>query len=201
MKKILNKPLDISWPIAADMTTYKDRDDIELTNTGMRCNYHVGTHVDAPAHFIAGGKTIDQIAVDKFYGMCRVLDMTHKEEKITREDLVDCVILEHEIIILKTYNSDLPATGPFVFDFVYLDASGAQYLAEKNIKAVGIDYLGIERSQPDHATHKTLLAKEILIIEGLRLAGVISGEYNFFCFPLFVQGADAAPARAVLESR
>jgi arylformamidase len=71
-------------------------------------------------------------------------------------------------------------------------------LAEKKVKAVGIDYLGIERNQPDHATHTILMNNNITIIEGLRLADVMAGDYFFICLPLNVVGLEAAPARALL---
>lgn len=83
---------------------------------------------------------------------------------------------------------------------------------------MGIDYLGIERDQPDHISHKvpelddasscvkakfmrsqTLLGSNIPIIEGLRLAHVeAEREYHFVCLPLAIRGLEAAPARAVL---
>jgi arylformamidase len=70
--------------------------------------------------------------------------------------------------------------------------------AEKKVKAIGIDYLGIERNQPDHATHTILMKHNIAIIEGLRLADAVAGDYFFICLPLNVIGLEAAPARAVL---
>ncbi len=93
-----------------------------------------------------------------------------------------------------------------------MDASGAEFLAEKRVRAVGIDYIGIERSdiQKDHATHETLLQHNIPIIEGLRLAhapGLTTKEnssrahqgiYYLVCLPLRVEGIEAAPARAIL---
>ncbi|MGQ9473856.1 MAG: cyclase family protein, partial [Candidatus Caldatribacteriaceae bacterium] len=75
---------------------------------------------------------------------------------------------------------------------------GAQFLAEKKLKGVGIDALGIEREQKDHATHRILLSQDILIFEGLALQTVSPGWYYFMAFPLKVQKGDGAPARAVL---
>jgi arylformamidase len=71
-------------------------------------------------------------------------------------------------------------------------------LAEKKIKAVGIDYLGIERNQPNHETHTVLMSNEITIIEGLRLDHVPEGQFFLWCVPLAVIGLEAAPARALL---
>ena len=83
---------------------------------------------------------------------------------------------------------------------MYIENTGAQYLVEKKVKAVGIDYLGIERNQPGHPTHSELMSNGIVVIEGLRLAHVEPGRYMIVCLPLNVIGLDGAPARAVLLS-
>jgi len=98
---------------------------------------------------------------------------------------------------------------------LYIKNTGAKYIESKKVKAIGTgnyymtssclsthsnetDYLGIEREQPDHQSHKTLLGNSISIIEGLRLAEVAEGEYFLICLPLFLTGCEGAPARAVL---
>ena len=105
-----------------------------------------------------------------------------------------------DIILLKTKNSDLAYNSLFNKDFVYLAKSGAEYLASKNIKTIGIDYLGIERNQKDHDTHKILFKNEINIIEGLRLKNIdlSFNSYKLICLPLNIIGYEAAPARAIL---
>ena len=205
------KIIDISWPLSSATTGYKDREilkfeprkDFEkdgVRETTITIDSHSGTHVDAPIHMLKDGKSIDQISMDSLIGGCIVLDLTDVQEKITREILAehDHEIVENDIVILKTINSATNATDKFTPHFVYLEASGAAYLAEKRIKAVGIDYLGIERNQPGHVTHKELFKHDVTIIEGLRLGHVPAGEYFFCCLPLSIPGLEAAPARAIL---
>jgi len=205
------KVIDISWPISKATTGYKDRavvaiDEIKNFNrdgvreTSLHISSHSGTHVDAPSHFLKEGKTIDEISPERTIGDCIVLDMTICAERITRDCLMvhDDKIMQGGIVLLRTANSDLPSTNKFHPHFIYLEVSGALYLIEKKIKAVGIDYLGIEHSQPGHPTHENLMNADITIIEGLRLGHVESGEYFFVCLPLNVIGVEAAPARAVL---
>lgn len=205
------KIIDISWPITKATTGYKDRsivviDELKTFNrdgvreTSIHISSHTGTHVDAPSHFIKEGKAIDELSLDRLIGDCTVLDMTTCAERITRDCLMvhDNKIVEGSIILLRTTNSDISPTDKFSPHFVYLEVSGALYLAEKKIKAVGIDYLGIEHSQPGHPTHETLMHSDIAIIEGLRLGHVQSGNYLFFCLPLYTIGLEAAPARAIL---
>lgn len=61
-----------------------------------------------------------------------------------------------------------------------------------------LEALGIERSQPGHETHISLLGRQIVIIEGLRLGGIDEGEYYLIAMPISIIGAEVAPARAVL---
>lgn len=203
------KLIDISWPIFPGMSEYKDRNSVQFQQTKtfekdqaretlMSMHVHTGTHVDAPAHFIHHGKTIEQVDVHSICGPCQVIDCTQVPEKITENDLAHHALHASDIILLKTSNSALEPTQPFHQQFVYLEHSGAQYLIQKKVKAVGIDYIGIERSQRNHETHTALLSHDISIIEGLRLGHVKPGAYFLICLPLLTIGIDAAPARAVL---
>lgn len=201
--------IDISWPLSDSMTGYKDRRAFRSTTiknfaqdqvrqTEITIDSHAGTHIDAPAHFLANGDSIDQIPLGNFMGNATVLDLTAVESAITGDHLAQQPIEKDTIILLKTSNSDYPESAPFFTDFIYLAESGANYLVEKKVKAVGIDYLGIERNQPDHATHQLLMMANIPIIEGLRLHNVAADHYFFIALPLKITGAEAAPARAIL---
>ena len=208
------KIFDVSWPISKATTGYKDRhivaiDEIKNFNrdgvreTAIHLSSHTGTHVDAPSHFLKEGKTIDEIGLDRLVGDCIVLDMTTCAERITRDCLLahDNDIRNDSIVLLRTTNSDFNATDKFSPHFVYLESSGAAYLAEKRVKAVGIDYLGIEHSQPGHPTHEVLMNSDVVIIEGLRLGHVQKGNYLFVCLPLNMIGTEGAPARAILIAK
>lgn len=203
--------IDISWSISNQMVTYKNKQDVlisqvkDFATTGVReaklsCGLHTGTHVDAPAHFLPDGANLDQFSLDQLVGICEVFDLTHVENCITKQNLEQLDFNGCQIAIFKTKNSASAQTGAFDSEFIYLDASAAQYLATKNFTAIGIDGLGVERNQPDHATHKFLLQAGILIIEGLRLAHVRPGRYQLVCLPLKIAGVDSAPARAILIS-
>lgn len=205
--------LDISWPISEEMTAYKDKKAVTFIPTKNYAEHaaresiitlgaHSGTHIDAPSHFIERGKTVDQISLNQLQGACIALDFTAVAEKISRADLEKCNLTAQikagDIVLLKTKNSSLSPTTQFDPHFVYLERSGAEFLAQKKVKAVGIDYLGIERNQPGHETHLTLFRNDIVIIEGLRLAHVKAGRYQCMCLPLAIQSLEGAPARAIL---
>lgn len=201
--------IDISWPISPAMTSYKNSKPTVFTplksfevdgvrDSNFTCNTHTGTHVDAPSHFIKNGNSIDQIPLDRLIGAATVIDVSNVDGPITALVLQREIIHAGEIILLKTKNSALSPSAPFNFDFVFLASSAAAWLAQHGVKAVGIDYLGIERNDPTHATHTILLEKNIPIIEGLRLEHVTPGRYQFYCLPLAIIGLEASPARAIL---
>ncbi len=201
--------IDISWPISNEVTTYKDKRDVRVgfvkhfdrdnvNESRLELGGHTGTHVDAPLHFAKSRKSISELDLRSVNGKCVVLDFTNVKEKITSKDLEGKEISKEDIVILKTSNSNLPAEGQFEPNFVYLDKSGAEFLAKLRVRAVGIDYLGIERNQPAHETHITLFNAGAWVIEGLRLKEVEAGNYYLHCMPLLVMGMEAAPARAIL---
>ena len=201
--------IDISWPISESVTEYKDRSSVVVkqlscvtergvSETLITMHSHTGTHIDAPAHFVRDGATIDQVSLSQVVGRCRVIDMTGVTTAITAADLTNQSVQKNDIVLFKTKNSAHAPTDLFDAAFIYLAADGAQLLADAGVLAVGIDYLGIERNQPGHETHNVLLANGVTIIEGLRLGHVAAGDYFLCCLPLSLPGLDAAPARAVL---
>ncbi|MDP3387422.1 MAG: cyclase family protein [Eubacteriales bacterium] len=202
------KIYDISIPISEDMIVYKNRtekkpvfnivadyDKNSVYETDICLNLHTGTHVDAPLHVFKNGQMVDKYPLEKFCGDAIVIDLSIIEGCIDREHLTDKDIQINDIVILKTKNSE---DAIFNFDFTYLSISGARYLSEKKIKTVGIDGLGIERNQADHATHKELLGQNIPIIEGLHLKDVKEGRYQFIGFPISIASVEASLLRAVL---
>lgn len=203
--------IDISWPISPEMTTYKDKQQVSFTHTklferdqvreqSITVSTHTGTHVDASAHFLQQGVTIDRMPLEQLIGPCKVVDLTHIQEVIRADDLQEYEFEEGDFVLLKTRNSEVSATAKFDQNFVYLDASAASYFVELGVDLVGIDYLGIERNQPSHDTHTILMKAGVAIVEGLRLAHVEQDEYFFVCLPLALIGTEAAPARAILVS-
>jgi arylformamidase len=65
-------------------------------------------------------------------------------------------------------------------------AAGAAFLVEEGVFCVGIDSLGIERNQQDHATHKLLFENNVWVLEGLRLRMVLEGSYLLVAAPLML---------------
>lgn len=202
------KLIDISMSISENMMVYKNREEkkpkfipmktyhnSDFYESRIDMDLHTGTHVDAPLHMIEDGQTMEMLPLDTWHGSAIVLDLSHISEGIRAEDLKAFEIKKGQIVLFKTRNSFEDA---FNAEFIYLAADGAEYLAEIGIKGVGIDALGIERSQPGHETHKALFEKDIFILEGLKLDHVSEGSYYLMALPIKIEGVEASPVRAVL---
>jgi arylformamidase len=156
---------------------------------------HTGTHVDPPLHFVEGGAPLDRVPLDRFYGRAEVLDLTYVSRAITDDDLRGA---GEKILLFKTRNSSLWQHPEFREDYVYLDESGARWLAEHGVRTIAIDYLSIGSFKGGEAVHRLLLEGGILVVEGVNLSGVEPGVYTFACLPLKIRDGDGGPARAIL---
>ncbi|WP_100407300.1 cyclase family protein [Bacillus solitudinis] len=199
------KIIDISVTIYEGMPTYMGNEANQpviqtktndyITDTNLKMNIHTCTHIDAPLHMLKQGKTVETIELEKLVRPCKVIDVTKARDRISSDDLRGAEIEKGDFLLLKTQNSLGMTTND---NFIFLAEDGAKYLSEKGISGVGIDTLGIERSQNNHPTHKTLFTKDIIILEGLDLKEVEAKEYLLVCAPLKLIGTEAAPARAFL---
>ncbi len=160
---------------------------------------HTGTHVDAAKHFFDDGQPVDELPLDRLVGRATVLEFADDVMRIGVQELEGQPIGGARRVLLKTRNSALLEQAEFARNYTFLAPDGAELLAEKGVELVGIDYLSIEQFHSGHhRTHRTLLERRIVIVEGLQLGGVAPGEYDFICLPLRLAGMDGAPARAVL---
>ena len=206
---------DVTVAISQDVPIYKGDPGVEFgvyksiaggdtaNVSQIALGVHTGTHVDAPNHFIDGAKRVHEIDPGKLIGPCRVIEID--ESIVAIEPVHVGHIIGVERVLFKTRNSQFwsePEKG-FRTDFSYLTPPAAKLLVENGVVLVGIDYLSIEKSgSPGHPVHVTLLAKEIVILEGLDLREVPPGDYELICMPLKYIGAggDGAPARTFLRS-
>ncbi|KLU40312.1 MAG: cyclase [Peptococcaceae bacterium 1109] len=200
---------DISMPVHAEMPVWKGKDEkrphLIVTRdfqngkggreTRLVMDAHTGTHVDAPLHFIQGGKTLDQIPMEQLIRKAKVIDLSAIQDVILPEHFAGHGISRGDFVLFKTLNSTEPILER---DFVYISGKAARALVDMGVVGVGIDSLGVERDQPDHATHLALLSAGVIIIEGLRLDHVPAGEYLMIAAPLRIMGVEAAPARVIL---
>lgn len=206
--------IDISRVIGPTTTVYPGDSQIMLkaiasmapNNGADPCNItevenfttHLLTHVDVPRHFLADGNTLDDVPLHRFMGPAMVVDVASKS--IDTPDLPDR-IPEGINILFRTANSALDDAEPFPEDHVYVSENAAAALVDAQVNLVGLDSLSVDRyGDETYPAHKTLLSNGILILEGLRLAGISAGGYTLYAFPLRISGGDGSPVRAVLET-
>ena len=205
--------IDISWPLDAQVLAYPGDPPFSLSPVTsvdthgystqvLTMGSHAGTHVDAPAHFLEGGMTVEEIPLEILCGEALVLDVTAAGFEISASFLSRFDLTGVQRLLLKTSNERfLPHT--LTEDFAHLLADAALYLREKtSVRLVGIDYLSIEKTTDGRfPVHRTLLAEDppIFILEGLDLRQVQSGVYELLCLPLCIRGGDGGPARAALK--
>lgn len=160
---------------------------------------HTGTHIDAPLHTIPSGSPIDAIDLEAFVGPCTVVDFSQKNILSISGPMLEKISLtKNNKVLFKTDNS-YSEGEVFTKDYVYIEPSAAEYLAQQKVSLVGIDALSIKKSgDTDNTPHTALLSKNIPILEGINLKAVSEGEYFLVCAPLKLKGLDGAPARAFL---
>ena len=208
------KLIDISVPLSPTLPVWPGSRPLSIEQTdrigaGSDANVtrietgsHTGTHIDAPLHFVNGAKTTADIPLEKLCGPCRVVELTGRT-KITAASLDALQLPEGtEKLLFKTDNSHLwddPA-HTFYEDFCALTADAAQWVVDRGIHLVGIDYLSIPLYRDPIDTHVILLSNEVVIVEGLDLRDVEPGAYRLICLPLKIRGVEGTLARAVLEA-
>jgi arylformamidase len=162
---------------------------------------HTGTHVDAPVHFGVSSDGVDALPIDALIGPARVVAIEDRQS-IGRGDLEPLGLERGERVLFKTSNSSRCwTTDEFVGDYVYLAPDGAELLAERGVRLVGVDYLSVGGRKDGAITHRVLLQAGVCIVEGLNLASVAPGAYEMIALPMRIEGGDGAPARVVLRRR
>ena len=207
----MSRIYDISVPIRSGGIVYPGNPEIDISLqqavakgaganvSAIRFGSHTGTHADASRHFFDDGQPVDQIPLDRLIGPALLVGFPDDVRAIGAADLKAHDLSGRTRILLRTRNSALLSQKQFAPDYTYLAPDGAEYLVDKGVELVGIDYLSIEQFHSGHhRTHRTLLAKSVVILEGLDLSAPPPGEYQLICLPLRIEGCDGAPARAVL---
>ncbi|HEU5431567.1 MAG TPA: cyclase family protein [Thermomicrobiales bacterium] len=170
---------------------------------------HAGTHVDANWHFIDDGRKLLDIPLDRWNGPCFVARIPDDVRRIEPAHLEAANIPPGtERLLLRTANSgewaDWGGDAPLAFreDYVGVGRDAAQWLVDRGVRLVGIDYLSVgPYGDENRATHRTLLGNDVLVLETIDLSNVEPGPYVLTCLPLKVAIGDGAPARALLTPR
>ena len=144
---------------------------------------HNGTHVDAPTHFLAEGRTLDQVPVEAFVGECLVV--RHGG---------DVTAADAEKMLAKLAGIQrLLVAGPAT-----VTREAAHVFADAKLLLVGNESQSVGPEDAPVPVHKILLGNNVTLLEGIVLTAVPEGKYILSAAPLNLGGADGAPCRAVL---
>jgi arylformamidase len=202
--------IDISLPIKPDMLLYPgDSPPLlrklsllelgdPLTASELLIGCHVGTHVDAPAHYFIAGATLDQLDIRHFVGPAVVLEVRGKD-RIEASDLINPAIRSDHHVLIKTENSLHLRERQFRHHHCYLAPEAATYILSCDPLSIGFDYYSLDPPSATAFPAHTLVAERGLpVFVCLDLSAVRAGRYEFFAAPLPVVGAEGMPVRALL---
>lgn len=204
--------IDLTHPLHTDSPVYPGTEpprfdrvsDLEKdghVETRIQMHTHTGTHLDAPAHMLAGGKTLDQYPVDAFYGPAILVDATEVDGpeiglKLLRSH--ETTLDEVDFLLLRTGWDRHWGTDAYFGGFPALAREAAEWLAERNMKGIGVDAISIDRMESTtYPVHHSLLGADVLVLENLTLLDRIRApRFHLACFPLPIRHADGSPVRA-----
>ena len=169
------------------LTPLKRMEDGEVYNlSSLSMCVHNGTHIDAPAHFIADGKTAEQLDLTACVGKCYV----HRHAGLLSAEDADAVCLAAESV--GGGERILLSGGTVVTE------DAAAVFLRHGVRLVGVDTQSVGPEDAPMAVHLVLLRAEVLLLEGLVLSHVPAGVYTLCALPLNIAGCEGAPCRAVL---
>lgn len=209
MMKNTNKWIDISQPLTNDLAqwpgdtpfSYKlsyTKAETGSVNIGqITTSVHIGTHVDAPFHFMNDGAGIHDLDINFFIGPCRMIDIT-SASKIDKETLAKFDLDGVTRLLLRTAIPNNPKRFPDSIPSITRCA--ASYMKEKGIKLVGVDVPSVDQlDSKELEGHHALYENGIQILENVMLDHIEQGDYELIALPLPIQGADGSPVRAVVR--
>ncbi len=202
--------IDLSHPLEHGQQTFPSDPKLSIvphgTTSTLRYNIsqitlgsHQGTHLDAMYHFLDDGKTLDQMPLEWFYGPAHLLRIPKQaNEELTVEDFLphQHLLLPGARIIFETGWHKHFGKDYFFSDFPSLTQEAARFLADKNIRMLGMD-MPTPGKDWFELHHDILLPKEIVIVESLANLDKLPDRFTFIGFPLNFKGRDGSPIRAV----
>jgi kynurenine formamidase len=215
-----SKVVDLSHPFEADMPLVSDfpalkKEMLFSHDTGSDFNAelltfcpHIGTHLDAPWHWIRGGKKVDELAADCLIGPAYVVDLHQLKGSVpitdqdikTFEEKSGEAIQPGDAVLFWTGQDKLwRDKAQFLQGWPYMTREGAEYLVSKQIRLIGMETLNIDAvDKPESPAHKTLLSNDILIVENLTNLDQIGAVRCSLVGTLInIVGASGCPVRMI----
>lgn len=168
-----------------------------LLLSSIKSTLHIGAHADGSNHYHVEGVGVDKRDLNLFFGPAQVITVTtRKGERINVKDL-NGVPLKCPRLLLKT--SSFVNPEQWNSDFCSLSPELVHYLADQNIKMIGIDTPSVDpETSKKLESHQAIFARSLAILEGLWLEEVHDGIYFLSALPLKIKDGDSGPVRAAL---
>lgn len=215
------KIVDLSYTLHPDMPTWPTQPRFqsniyasqEYGDGSFHCSIHMsehtGTHVDAPKHFIVGGKPINQVDIRQLIGRGVRIDATDvpdcKEytlDQLRHFEEINGPIRQGDIVLIR-FGWDLryglrPEGSAYLENWPGLSPQCAAYLQSKGVRAVGCDTLALDPyPSADYPCHSILLGDNILILENLCNLGEIPTFSYIIGLPHKFYGGSGSPLRII----
>lgn len=156
---------------------------------------HLGTHLDAPWHYVEAGGRLESVPLWVLVGPCRVVDA--RGQQALSVAFLQTVELAERTLFYTGQPNDWDA---FPQKFTHVEPEAAVYLASRGVRLYGTDCPSVDPlTSKDLPAHKAFAGAGVYILEGLALDGVAVGAYELIALPLRLEGTDAAPVRAILR--
>jgi kynurenine formamidase len=184
---------------------------------------HGGTHLDAPIHFVAGRKSVDELPVEQLIGAAIVIDVADKAHA-DRDYQVAVADLQHWeaqhgripdqcIVLIHTGSSrhwpdrraymgtdERGASAVRQLHFPGLHPDAARWLVDnRSIKAIGLDTPSIDFGQSTlFESHRILFERDIPALENVaNLEALPPTGATIIALPMKIAGGSGAPTRIV----
>ena len=156
--------------------------------SAIRMCCHNGTHIDAPAHFLKDGKTVDAVGLDAVVGMAYVAE----HEGIVSAKGASAILAKARA------KSEEAAVRILIKGNAEVSLEAAEVFAGAGIRLLGNESQSVGPVDAPMAVHKALLSRDVVLLEGVRLSAAVEGVYLLSAAPLNIAGAEGSPCRAVL---
>lgn len=156
--------------------------------TGLELGTHAGTHLDAPAHFLPEGETVEGLSLEKLVGPARVVDLND----------VNASFRQGERVLLRSGWGSHWGMPDYFEDFPGIPAELGERLAAAPVALVGLETPTLHPDgEEDARLHRLLLARAVVLVENLANLEALPEQFTLTVLPLPLRGLDGSPCRAV----
>ncbi|MGH2988765.1 MAG: cyclase family protein [Solirubrobacterales bacterium] len=200
--------IDLTMPISPGMPFNPDHFPPEITRYAeidthgwearkLLLDSHLGTHMDAPSHFVRGGATLDGIPLEVFVGAAQVVQLPDVEDGEEISPMHLPTLTSSRVLLATGWWRESEDHDRYFQRFPYLGEEAAEVLIEAGVRLVGIDGPSIDY---DGATHRLLLSRGAVIVENLVRLDSLPATCPVSVMPLPIVGGDGCPVRAIAEA-